>query len=121
MAALDAMRKLLADAKSGDLSLGGETVAPQSVLEWLRAQTPEPLSSLAEQISAREAEANPELRENLIELLSNEKLLPATEAARRLHCSSGDLRLLAERNPALFGWLDGAPPLVFRVPGASRI
>jgi DNA polymerase III delta prime subunit len=121
LAALDAMRELMADAKAGDLSLGGETVAAQSVLEWLREKTPEPLNSLADQICSRESEADPELRENLIELLSREKLLPVAEAARRLHCSGTELQRLTERNPALFGWLDGAPPVVFRVPGASRI
>ncbi len=37
LAALDALRELLSDAKSGDLACQGQAVSPQSVEEWLSA------------------------------------------------------------------------------------
>ncbi len=33
---MDAIRDVLSDAKSGDLSFRGETIAPETVMEWLR-------------------------------------------------------------------------------------
>ena len=37
LAALDAVRELLSDAKSGDLAYQGDTISPQTVEEWLAA------------------------------------------------------------------------------------
>ncbi|SFI46766.1 P-loop NTPase family protein [Planctomicrobium piriforme] len=37
LAAIDALRELLSDAKSGDLACAGETVPPSRLEEWLRA------------------------------------------------------------------------------------
>ena len=43
LAALDAVRSLLADAESGDLSHNGETIPRKAVEQWLAANLPAPL------------------------------------------------------------------------------
>lgn len=122
LAALDAMRQLLADARAGDLSFDGETVSPDSVIEWLRREIPEPLRDLAAAFESAPEPASSTLREDLLEILQEENLLAAADAARRLDCRPDDLRHLAARCPELFGWLAGTPPVVFRVPsGVGRV
>jgi hypothetical protein len=54
LAALDALRELLSDAKSGDLSFGGETVAPQTVEDWLKAHVPLGLRDFVSEIAKDE-------------------------------------------------------------------
>jgi hypothetical protein len=47
LAALDALRELLSDAKSGDLACHGETVSPQAVETWLSRQVSNGLRDFA--------------------------------------------------------------------------
>jgi hypothetical protein len=47
LAALDALRSLLADAQSGDLATGGRTIGVGSVRDWLAQHLTEPLRELA--------------------------------------------------------------------------
>lgn len=53
LAMLDAVRNLLSNARSGDLSLGGDVISPQRVEGWLRESLPECLLTLMEQILGR--------------------------------------------------------------------
>ena len=50
MAALDAMRSLLADAQSGDLARGAETIGPETVIDWLRQNMADALKELADML-----------------------------------------------------------------------
>ena len=50
LAALAAVRSLLADADSGDLSHNGETVTRKSVEQWLSTRMPAPLADLVDQL-----------------------------------------------------------------------
>jgi len=50
LAMLDAVRHLLSNARSGDLSLGGEIITPMMVESWLRESLPESLRTLTEEI-----------------------------------------------------------------------
>jgi hypothetical protein len=50
LAALDALRELLSDAKSGDLAFHGDTVAPQTVREWLKGHLPAALFEFVDEI-----------------------------------------------------------------------
>lgn len=46
LAGLDTLRVLLSDAKSGDLSDGGQNVTPDEVAEWLRGRLPADIRAL---------------------------------------------------------------------------
>jgi hypothetical protein len=50
LAGLDALRVLLSDAKSGDLSDGGESVPPDEVAAWLRTRLPADVRALLGEI-----------------------------------------------------------------------
>ena len=50
LAALDALRELLSDAKSGDLAFHGDTISPQTVEQWLAAHLEESVDNFAEEI-----------------------------------------------------------------------
>src|SRR5271157_4451853 len=52
LAALDALRRLLSDAKAGDLSNQGQTVTPETVQKWLAENMPGVLRDLIEEIVA---------------------------------------------------------------------
>ncbi|HWL09293.1 MAG TPA: AAA family ATPase [Planctomicrobium sp.] len=47
---IDALRDLLSDAKSGDLSYNGETISPETVSAWLRPKLNDNLKNFVEQI-----------------------------------------------------------------------
>jgi hypothetical protein len=53
LAALDALRELLSDAKSGDLASEGEAVSPAAVEEWLRGNLPAALRRFADEVLGR--------------------------------------------------------------------
>jgi hypothetical protein len=59
LAALDALRELLSDAKSGDLACRGKAIAPEMVEEWLAAHLPGALCDFADQILGKPALARP--------------------------------------------------------------
>src|SRR4029077_2485392 len=50
LAALDALRELLSDAKSGDLACRCKAIAPLPVEEWLTTHLPSPLHAFGDQI-----------------------------------------------------------------------
>jgi hypothetical protein len=56
LAALDAMRRLLAVATGGDLSLGGDTVEGATVRDWLKRNLPTQITDFAGCILAAQPE-----------------------------------------------------------------
>ena len=55
LAALDALRELLSDAKSGDLACQGEAVSPVTVREWLKKHLPGVLLDLVDEVFGTES------------------------------------------------------------------
>jgi hypothetical protein len=114
--ALEALRTLLADARAGDLSQNGSPVNPQTVHDWLTQHMPPCLNRLLEEITGNEAvsAADPQLREDLLELVEARCLLPLEEAARDLQLPPAILRKLVEVSPEVAGILEGPPPVLYR-------
>jgi hypothetical protein len=114
--ALEALRTLLADARAGDLNQNGSPINPQTVNDWLAQHMPPCLNRLLEEITGNEAlsTADPQLREDLLELLESRCLLPLEEAARDLQLQPAILRKLVEVSPELAGILEGPPPVLYR-------
>lgn len=124
LAALDALRTILSDAKSGDLECGGRPLTPQTVEEWLRTHLTAELQGFADELLGRNSTAVPEsgetqLFEALSALLARSPLLPLDEASHQLERSESQLVELARRHPNQFGLLGQPPAAIFRCEGAS--
>lgn len=61
--ALDVLRGMLADAKSGDLANHGQIISPTEVEDWLREQLPTCLQDMVERVTAEGSPATGELVE----------------------------------------------------------
>jgi hypothetical protein len=119
--ALEALRTLLADSRSGDLARGGSPIGPESVQEWIAQNLPSSLASLVEQIAADEPAANARLREDLVALLEERCLISLEDAAQQMRQEASVLRQLVAASPELAGLLEGPPALLYRpVPAAHK-
>lgn len=118
VAALNALRELLADARSGDLSFAGGHVSADTVIEWLRSVMPPPLAELAEQLTAPATEdhsTEDSVVERLQESLARRRVCAVAEIAAELGCSIPKLMADAAERPDMFGVLEGAQPVIFSV------
>lgn len=124
--ALDALRSLLSDAKAGDLANAGESVAPATVQEWLKANLDRRLSPLREVLEALlpEASLTPDqavneadfdLCEDISELLHNHHLVSVADIACKLDRDEAVIEACARRHPERFGVLNGPPVVLFQL------
>jgi hypothetical protein len=111
LAALDAMRQLLARATSGDLSLDGEPIASQTVRDWLANNLPREVAALAREILGEDLQPddNPDA---LLELLDRRKVVPLEEAARLSGLPGELIENYARTHPNRVGLFGGACPVV---------
>lgn len=119
LAALDALRAMLSDAKSGDLDCHGQPMMPQTVEDWFRTHLTAELQRFVDDLLGRNAAAAPASTETpfleaLSALLAENPLLPLDEAARKLEWSGSQLVELAQRNADQFGLLGQPPTAIFR-------
>lgn len=120
LAALDALRDLLSDAKSGDLSWHGGTIAPQSLEDWLVTHLADGLRDLVDDVlgsgdqSQRETVADTRDIEALNTLLAARPLLPLAEAVELLQRPPEVVAAIAERHPDRFRMLSGPPVVLYR-------
>ncbi len=119
-AALDALRSLLSEAKSGDLACDGQAIGPQSVEQWLREHLTDDLREFADSVtgaapSSPSETADPLKLEELATLLAQQPMLPLAEVAAALNSSEEKVASLIERHPDRARVLQGPPAVVFRV------
>ena len=124
LAALDALRALLSDARSGDLSCAGETVAPGVFEEWFRGQMSSQLQEFVREVLdpvavGDETSQDTELFESLQALLADQPLLRMQAAAEQLGVSQQRLKELSQRFSHAIGVLGESDMLVFRVVAAG--
>ena len=119
LAALDALRRLLSDAKAGDLSNQGATVTPETVQEWLARNMPAVLQDLLEEIVAYPGIGGRikgiDLFDRLQELLIEQPVISVQEAATKLEAGAQDIEQNARANCKSVGVLDGPPVVLFRL------
>ena len=119
LAALDALRLLLADAASGDLAVGGETVTPQTVVEWLRKNLAEPLAEFRDTLLGSSTPTNDEgldrgeAVDQLVELVGRNHVVSLDQAARELQQPPEQIVATARRS-RLIGVLDQPPGVLFQ-------
>jgi hypothetical protein len=121
MAALEALRGLLSDAKAGDLAHRGETVEPRTVEEWLTAHRDPSLAALgAEVFSAPAPGGDPPPRDpdlvldELLELLGERHVIALQEAAERLGHTVGELERCVRDHAGAVGVLSRPRAVLFQ-------
>ncbi len=113
LAALDAMRHLLAAATSGDLSLGGDTVEGTTVRDWLRRNLPKQVIDLAGELTGEEAPTSIDCQTDaLLDLLQNRKVVPLDEALRLTELTVEKIKAFAGRHPDRVCFFGGDQPVV---------
>jgi hypothetical protein len=116
LAALQALRSLLSDAKSGDLHYQGETLAPRTVKEWLCLNLdPSLISFLGHivEVSEHESDADSEVMGPILEVLKRHRIITLEEAAKEVQQPVPLIEKAVRRHPGLVGWLQGPPPVLF--------
>lgn len=114
-AALAALRRLLADAAAGDLTLDGRPVQPEELKAWLAQHTPAEVLDAVRAV-AGEAEDTPpqqELASRVQELLVGRWIVPLDTIAADAKLSIDDLRDVAAREGSIFGVIRGDGDLLF--------
>ncbi len=111
LAALDALRRLLGDVESGDLTHQGKTPELAAVEDWVRRNVPPALGELLDGFAR--AEPASRLASALADLLAEKKVLRAAEAATELRANPEEVERCARENRHHFGLLMGTEPVVF--------
>jgi hypothetical protein len=122
LAALDAMRKLLTEATSGDLSANGKAIEAKTVREWLRQNLPQEVQQLAAALLGEEStEVEDPSADALLEVLAKRKVLPAGEAAQVVGWSTDEIETFARNHPLQVRWFGGTSPVVCQAFGSGAV
>lgn len=113
LAALDAMRKLLTVATSGDLSSNGEAVEAKTVREWLAQNLPAEVQKFAAELLKEEPRRQEEpVPDALLELVAKQKIVPVDEAVRLTGWTREKIEDYAQTHPLHLRWFGGSRPVV---------
>ncbi len=121
IATLDALRRLLSDASSGDLNLQSETIQPQTVNQWLAKQLSPELRDLIEALLPTDSSGTTvssdqqSLRESITELLQHHYLISIIDIAARLDRSESEIIESAYRLTERVGVLGDPPAVLFHL------
>lgn len=116
--ALDALRRLLAAAKSGNVTLKGEAIRLQTVAEWLIDHLPDALEDFLKEITTSAALPLPRevsSREDLLDLINQRCVVSIDAAANELNLSKPEVMRLLSDSPDLIGLLEGPPQVLYRL------
>jgi hypothetical protein len=113
LAALDAMRHLLATATSGDLSLGGDTVEGATVRDWLKRNLPKQVIDFAGELMGEGVRAGPDWQPDaLLDLLQDRKVVPLDEAVRLTEVAADKIEMFAKLHSDRICFFGGNHPVV---------
>jgi hypothetical protein len=116
--ALDALRRLLAAAKSGNVTLKGESIRPQAVAEWITSHIPDSLEDFLHEMTTSAALPVPRdvsNREDLLEVIEQRCVVAVDDAANQLNLSKHEVLRLFSESPDLVGMLEGPPQVLYRL------
>ncbi len=118
LAALDALRSLLSDARSGDLTHQGNPVHEKTVREWFKSLKVSSAKAFMDDVLSESDPMSPEDQEilqRLLELMEKERVIALTEAARRMHIEASRLEQFVKNHLREIGYLEGPPAVLFDV------
>jgi hypothetical protein len=116
LAALQALRSLISDARSGDLQYGGDAIGPKTVQEWVSRNLQNGLKSFfGEIVGASEtlAEDEPELMSAILAVLKQHRVVTLEKLAEEIRQPGPLIEDMVKRHPGRIGWLQGPPPVLF--------
>lgn len=126
MAALDALRTLVSDARAGDLNEGsGKALDPRTVVDWLRKMREDDLAALADAfgLSSSDAPKPAPVQDHLSRLrsaMAEHRLAAAADIAVELGIAEEAVVALAAQHPDYVGLLGGPPAVLFDIVGARQ-
>ena len=117
LAALDALRSLLSDAKSGELDNRGETIGWETVQDWLISNLAAELKNLFDEILPTGLNPNPisPLFEDISEFLQRHHVVSITDLSTYLSKEKSDIECCAEEYSDRIGALGEPPTVLFRL------
>jgi len=116
LAALQALRSLISDAKSGDLHDGGEAIGPKKVEEWLFQNLDSRLTAFFGQIvraSETPEEVDSEIMNSILDVLKKHKVITLEKLAEEIRQPPPLIEQVVKRHPGRIGWLQGPPSVLF--------
>jgi hypothetical protein len=119
IAALDALRSLLSDAKAGDLSHDGTTIAPQTVRQWLARNLSGELQAIVDQMQSAEAVAVDDTYDAVLSALQQGHVLKLDEVVEQTSHGCDEILHCVQRHRDSIGTLDGPPVVLFERIGAD--
>jgi len=116
LAVLDALRRLLSDAKSGELDNCGDTVELKTVQDWLAQNLAVELKDILDEVLPGEVMPPPEeLYEEIAELLGRQHMVSVAHVAALLGRENDEVEACAQRYSERIGVLGDPPAVLFRL------
>lgn len=121
LAALQAIRDLIATARSGELTNDGERVDEADTTKWALANLPPQLEALRDELTIKQDKTLEDgAKTRLLALLNQVKVVEAEMAGRELSMSTEEVASCARRYPMHFGILEGPPLVLFEAVEGSE-
>ena len=114
LAALAVLRDILAEAQSGDLSHGSETLKAETIRQWLARHPPPSVKDLIDGLLSPVPEPDLSLKQDLLAWLNKWHVARLDEAAAALKQDSATVRACVLGNQTLFGLLEGPPSVIYQ-------
>jgi hypothetical protein len=115
LSALEAISRLLATARSGDLTYRGDSVSAKSVETWLSSNMPRAVDELLDEIGGDKEPERDALAGMLMDLLVKAKVISVDDAAVQLGKTPQEVEDCGRRNPSLVGFAGGSQRVLFRI------
>jgi hypothetical protein len=116
LAALEALRSLLSDARAGDLASRGEAVGEATVAAWLAKHLDDSLADLCDALESAGSPAEvaqEKLLRDLDDVLLRRFVVPLDAATAAIGGNAGEVLAAARRHPDRFSVLEGPPVVLF--------
>ncbi len=116
LAALDALRSLLSDARSGDLTHRGTPIHEKTVREWFKSLKASPVKAFMDDVLSESEPVSfedQEMLQRLLELLESERVIALTETSRQMHIEAVRLEAFIKNHIHEIGYLEGPPAVLF--------
>jgi hypothetical protein len=115
LATLDALRRLLSDAKSGELDNRGDTVELKTVQDWLTRRMSIVMKDVLDQVLPGDVPPPEELYEEMAELLGRQHIVSVSDMAALLGREESEVEACAQRNSERVGALGDPPVVLFQL------
>src|SRR5262249_19582949 len=116
LATLDALRRLLSDAKSGELDNRGDTVELKTVQDWLAQHLAVELKDVLNEMAPTDVIPPPEeLYEEIADLLGRHHVVSVADAAALLGREVEEVEACAQSHSERVGALGDPPAVLFRL------